>query len=66
MADQQEDRINVLCYEKQVTGDEVDIEKQVRQAVAVVDQDANIVPVWGLTLYHIKDLPFKPRETMDA
>jgi hypothetical protein len=49
-----------------VTGDEVDIEKQVRQAVAVVDQDANIVPVWGLTLYHIKDLPFKPRETMDA
>ena len=66
MTKSDEDRINILCYQKEITGNEVDIEKEVKAAVTIADTDIEIVPIWGPTLYHIKDLGFKPKETMDS
>ena len=40
------------------------IEKAVKKAVSATDEYSQFIPIWGSTLYHIRDLPFNPKVTV--
>lgn len=49
--------VEAVCFHKEITSEEVDVEEAVRAAL----RDTGAAPrhVWGHTLYHINDLPFE-------
>lgn len=61
------DAHNVIVYQQEICSEELHVEAGVRKAasdLAAKDQGLSIQieSVWGSTLYHIDDLPFKPKE----
>lgn len=55
------DADNALVYSQEICKEELDIEEAVKQAMKRKDQKVQIESIWGSTLYHIDDLPYKPQ-----
>ena len=48
----------IVVYQQEICQEELDVEKQVKQNL----KDAEIQSIWGSTIYHIDDIPFKPQD----
>lgn len=51
---------NTLVYQQEICKEELDVEEAVKQALTAKDPKVKIQSIWGSTIYHIDDLPYKP------
>ena len=54
------DTENALVFQKEICKEETDIENAVKEAIKKKDPKIQIESIWGSTLYHLDDVPFKP------
>ena len=53
-------KIDAIVYQKEVTKEETDVESGVEKLAKV--HSLRVMPLWGSTLYHEDDLPFRIKE----
>jgi deoxyribodipyrimidine photo-lyase len=53
---------NSLVYQEEICKQELDVEAAVKAALHKKDPKVHIESIWGSTIYHKDDLPFKPSE----
>jgi len=51
---------NALVFQQEICKEELDVEEAVKAALMKKDADVQIQSLWGSTIYHIDDLPYKP------
>ncbi len=54
-------KADLLLFQEEVTSEELAVEKAV--TAAAEKKKCEVRPVWGLTMYHVDDAPFDPKET---
>jgi len=50
-----------IIFQKEIAQEEIDVEKALQEALA--SSACQLEAIWGKTLYHINDAPFKPQDT---
>jgi len=56
--------VTSLVYQKEITFEEVNVENSLKNICR--SNDIKVQEVWGSTLYHVQDVPFKSRQVPDT